>query len=142
MTRARTPQETDWERIAARYDGLAELVPSPAIELNRAVTLGMAYGPAVGLDLVDQFGAEGSLDTYHLLARVRGDLLFKLARYDGACGEFERAASLTNNRSQRTPLQDRAASAREAGSANVPLAETPSATSNAARSTAGMPPRT
>ena len=70
MTRARTPQETDWERIAARYDGLAELVPSPVIELNRAVALGMAYNPA-GLDLVDQFGAEGSLDTYDLLALGR-----------------------------------------------------------------------
>ena len=141
--RAKTSQETDWERIAALYDGLAELIPSPVVELNRAVALGMAYGPAVGLDLVEQLHVEGSLDAYHLLFSVHGDLLFKLGRYDEACGEFERAASLTQNRSERALLQDRAASARAARStADTPSARTPSAPSNATRSTAGIPPRT
>ncbi len=107
--RARTPEETDWARIAALYDALAQLEPSPVVELNRAVALGMAFGPAAGLELVDTLTSEPSLKAYHLLPSVRGDLLKKLGRLDEARAEFERAASLTRNRRERTLLLERAA---------------------------------
>jgi RNA polymerase sigma-70 factor (ECF subfamily) len=106
--RARTAEETEWERIAALYDALAQLAPSPIVELNRAVALAMAYGPAVGLALVDQLTAEPSLANYHLLPSVRGDLLAKLGRPDEARVEFERAAGLTQNRRERELLLERA----------------------------------
>jgi RNA polymerase sigma-70 factor (ECF subfamily) len=106
--RARTPEETDWERIAALYDVLARLSPSPVVELNRAVAVGMASGPAEGLELVDALTSEPSLQTYHLLPSVRGDLLAKLGRFDEACTEFERAASLTRNERERALLLARA----------------------------------
>jgi RNA polymerase sigma-70 factor, ECF subfamily len=108
--RARAPDETDWPRIAALYEALARLLPSPVVELNRAVALAMAFGPQVGLDLVDQLTSEPALQRYHLLPSVRGDLLFKLGRLDEARTEFERAASLTRNARERDLLLDRAAS--------------------------------
>jgi RNA polymerase sigma-70 factor, ECF subfamily len=107
--RARTATETDWARIVALYDALAELTPSAVVELNRAVAVGMAFGPAAGLDLVDALTSEPSLKTYHLLPSVRGDLLAKLGRHDEARAEFERAASLTQNARERELLLDRAA---------------------------------
>jgi len=107
--RARTPAETDWSRIAALYDALGELAPSPVVELNRAVAVAMAFGPAAGLDLVDALTSEPSLKAYHLLPSVRGDLLAKLGRLDEAHEEFERAASLTRNERERRLLLDRAA---------------------------------
>jgi RNA polymerase sigma-70 factor (ECF subfamily) len=107
--RARSAEETDWPRIAALYEALAELAPSPVVELNRAVALGMAFGPASGLELVDQLTSEPSLKAYHLLPSVRGDLLAKLGRHDEARAEFERAASLTRNARERTLLLERAA---------------------------------
>jgi RNA polymerase sigma-70 factor, ECF subfamily len=107
--RARAPEDTDWERIAALYDALAQLVPSPVVELNRAVAFGMAFGPAAGLELVDALTAEGSLENYHLLPSVRGDLLAKLSRFDEARAEFERAAALTRNAPERRLLLERAA---------------------------------
>lgn len=107
--RARTAAETDWARIAALYDALAQVAPSPVVELNRAVALAMAFGPAVGLELVDALTAEPSLKEYHLLPSVRGDFLFKLGRYDEARTEFERAASLTRNVRERGLLLGRAA---------------------------------
>jgi RNA polymerase sigma factor (sigma-70 family) len=107
--RARTPQETDWVRIASLYETLAHTAPSPIVELNRAVALGMAFGPAAGLELVDQLVSEPSLRAYHLLPSVRGDLLAKLGRVDEARAEFERAASLTRNERERRLLLDRAA---------------------------------
>jgi len=107
--RARTPEETDWERIAALYDALAQLAPSPVVELNRAVALAMAFGPAAGLELVDALTSEPSLKAYHLLPSVRGDLLAKLGRFGEARAEFERAASLTRNGRERTLLLERAA---------------------------------
>ncbi len=110
--RARTAEETDWPRIAALYEALAELAPSPVVELNRAVALGMAFGPASGLELVDQLTSEPSLKAYHLLPSVRGDLLAKLGRHDEARAEFERAASLTRNARERALLLERAASYR------------------------------
>lgn len=106
--RAPTAEETDWERIAALYDALAQLAPSPIVELNRAVALAMAYGPAVGLTLVDQLTAEPSLANYHLMPSVRGDLLARLGRADEARAEFERAAALTRNRRERELLLERA----------------------------------
>jgi RNA polymerase sigma-70 factor (ECF subfamily) len=107
--RARTPAETDWPRIAALYDALAQLAPSPVVELNRAVALAMAFGPAAGLELVDKLTEEPSLKAYHLLPSVRGDLLAKLGRLDEARPEFERAASLTRNTRERELLLQRAA---------------------------------
>ncbi len=107
--RARTPAETDWVRIAALYDALAQLAPSPVVELNRAVALAMAFGPAAGLELVDALTSEPSLESYHLLPSVRGDLLAKLGRFGEACAEFERAASLTRNARERGLLLERAA---------------------------------
>ena len=107
--RARTAAETDWTRIVALYDALAQLVPSPVVELNRAVAHGMAFGPAAGLELVDALSSEPSLQAYHLLPSVRGDLLAKLGRPDEARAEFERAASLTRNTRERELLLGRAA---------------------------------
>jgi RNA polymerase sigma factor (sigma-70 family) len=106
--RALTPGQTDWQRIAALYDALAQLSPSPVVELNRAVVLSMAFGPAAGLELVDALVAEGSLKNYHLLPSVRGDLLAKLGRPGEARVEFERAAALTNNLRERELLLARA----------------------------------
>ncbi len=107
--RARTPEETDWARIAALYDALAQLAPSPVVELNRAVAVAMAFGPAAGLELVDTLMSEPSLKAYHLLPSVRGDLLAKLGRTREARAEFERAASLTRNTRERELLLDRVA---------------------------------
>ena len=106
--RARTAAETDWARIAALYDALAQLAPSPVVELNRAVALSMAFGPAAGLEIVDALMDEPSLKTYHLLPSVRGDLLAKLGRTQEARAEFERAASLTHNSRERELLMERA----------------------------------
>jgi RNA polymerase sigma factor (sigma-70 family) len=106
--RAHTPEETDWARIAELYDALAELTPSPVVELNRAVAISMAIGPAAGLELVDALTSEPSLDRYHLLPSVRGDLLAKLGRFEEARTEFERAASLTRNERERALLLERA----------------------------------
>jgi RNA polymerase sigma factor (sigma-70 family) len=106
--RALTPGATDWPRIAALYDALAALLPSPIVELNRAVALGMAYGPAEGLALADQLIEEPRLANYHLLPSVRGDLLAKLGRHQEARAEFERAAGLTRNERERTLLLARA----------------------------------
>ena len=106
--RARTGEETDWTRIASLYDGLVQVAPSPVVELNRAVAVSMASGPAAGLVLVDALGAEPALAGYHLLPSVRGDLLAKLGRLDEARAEFERAASLTRNARERTLLLTRA----------------------------------
>ena len=107
--RARTPDETDWPRIVALYDALAQIAPSPIVELNRAVAVAMAFGPAAGLELVDELTSEASLAAYHLLPSVRGDLLAKLGRTDEARSEFERAASLANNARERDLLLQRAA---------------------------------
>jgi RNA polymerase sigma-70 factor (ECF subfamily) len=106
---ARTAAETDWERIAALYDALAQLAPSPVVELNRAVAVAMAFGPAAGLELVDALSSEPSLESYHLLPSVRGDLLARLGRFDQARPEFERAAALTHNARVRELLLERAA---------------------------------
>ena len=106
--RARTPEETDWPRIVTLYAALAQLAPSPVVELNRAVAVAMAFGPEAGLELVDALTAEGSLAKYHLLPSVRGDLLKKLSRFDEARAEFERAASLTRNARERDLLLERA----------------------------------
>ena len=106
--RARTPAETDWARIAALYETLAGIAPSPVVELNRAVAVAMAFGPAAGLELVEPLTAEPSLENYHLLPSVRGDLLAKLGRFNEARPEFERAASLTRNTRERELLLDRA----------------------------------
>jgi RNA polymerase sigma factor (sigma-70 family) len=106
--RAFRPQETDWLRIVALYGVLAEVMPSPVVELNRAVAVSMAYGPQAGLDLVDQLAAEPALQGYHLMASVRGDLLRKLGRADEARAEFERAAALTLNERERQLSADRA----------------------------------
>ena len=107
--RARTAEDTEWGRIAALYDALAQLAPSPVVELNRAVAVSMAFDPAAGLELVDGLVAEPSLKGYHLLPGVRGDLLFKLGRNDEARAEFERAASLTRNARERDLMLTRAA---------------------------------
>jgi RNA polymerase sigma factor (sigma-70 family) len=107
--RARAPEETNWERIVALYDALAQLAPSPVVELNRAVAIGMAFGPEAGLELVDDLISEASLKSYYLLPSVRGDLLAKLGRNDEARAEFERSASLTHNARERELLLKRAA---------------------------------
>jgi RNA polymerase sigma factor (sigma-70 family) len=106
--RARTPEETDWPRIVALYDALAQLAPSPVVELNRAVAVGMAFGPAAGLELVDALESEPALKSYYLLPSVRGDLLTKLGRFAEARAEFEQAASLTRNTRERELLEQRA----------------------------------
>lgn len=107
--RARTAAETDWHRIAALYHALGQRMPSPVVELNRAVAVAMAFGPAAGLELIDALTSEPSLKAYHLLPSVRGDFLFKLGRFSEAQGEFERAATLTQNARERELLLDRAA---------------------------------
>jgi predicted RNA polymerase sigma factor len=107
--RATTGAETDWPRIVALYDAVVQIAPSPVVELNRAVVVGMAFGPAAGIDLVDALVAEPSLRSYYLLPAVRGDLLMKLRRFDEARAEFERGASLTDNLRERELLHRRAA---------------------------------
>jgi RNA polymerase sigma factor (sigma-70 family) len=107
--RALTAEETDWQAIATLYEALARMSRSPVVELNRAVALAMAYGPAVGLELVDQLVDEPALKGYHLLPSVRGDLLVKLGRQGEARAEFERAAAMTRNARERTLLRERAA---------------------------------
>jgi RNA polymerase sigma factor (sigma-70 family) len=107
--RALDPAETDWARIAALYDALAQLAPSPVVELNRAVAVAMAFGPAAGLEIADALTSEPRLQGYHLLPSVRGDLLAKLGRVKEAREEFERAASLTQNARERALLLERAA---------------------------------
>jgi RNA polymerase sigma-70 factor, ECF subfamily len=106
--RARTPAETDWARIARLYTELAQLQPSPIVELNRAVAIGMAFGPQAGLNLVDALTSEPLLHAYHLLPSVRGDLLAKVGRMDEARAEFQRAAALTRNARERDLLLRRA----------------------------------
>jgi len=106
--RARTPEDTNWERIAELYAALAQLMPSPVVELNRAVAVGMAFGSAAGLERVDALTSEPSLENYHLLPAVRGDLLYKLGRLEEARVEFERAAALTLNTRERELLLERA----------------------------------
>ena len=106
--RALAPEDTDWPRIVQLYEQLAELMPSPVVELNRAVAVAMASGPAAGLALVDTLTGEPSLKAYHLLPSVRGDLLRKLGRLDEARAEFERAATLTRNARERELLLNRA----------------------------------
>ncbi len=105
--RARTPDETDWARIVTLYGELARISPSPVVELNRAVAVAMAFGPAAGLELVDALSEEKALLNYHLLPSVRGDLLKKLGRFDEARAEFTRAASLTQNAREREMLLER-----------------------------------
>jgi RNA polymerase sigma factor (sigma-70 family) len=107
--RAHTAAETDWAQIAALYQVLAALAPSPVVELNRAVAVAMAAGPAAGLEIVDVLAAEPALATYHYLPSVRGDLLARLGRHDEAAAEFRRAAALTRNAPERTVLLQRAA---------------------------------
>jgi predicted RNA polymerase sigma factor len=107
--RALAAAETDWQRIVALYDALAALTPSPVVELNRAVAVGMAFGPAAGLELVDELADDPALKSYHLLPSVRGDLLAKLGRGREARTEFERAAALTQNSRERALLLERAA---------------------------------
>jgi len=106
--RARNAGETDWARIASLYGELASLAPSPVVELNRAMAVAMAFGPGAGLLLVDELASEPALENYHRLPSVRGDLLFKLGRFEEARVEFERAASLTNNTREREMLMQRA----------------------------------
>jgi RNA polymerase sigma factor (sigma-70 family) len=107
--RARSAEETDWTRMTALYDALAQLTPSPVIELNRAVAHAMAFGPAAGLEILEPLSREPLLEGYHLLPSVRGDFLYKLGRRDEARAEFERAAGLTRNTRERTLLLERAA---------------------------------
>lgn len=116
--RARTPEETDWPRIVTLYAALAQLAPSPVVELNRAVAVAMAFGPAAGLELVDALTAERALENYHLLPSVRGDLLKKLSRFDEARVEFQRAASLTGNARERDLLLARARACGEGSTAS------------------------
>jgi RNA polymerase sigma factor (sigma-70 family) len=106
--RARTNEETDWEQIVALYDALASIVPTPVVELNRAIAIGMAFGPEAALELVDALGEDPALRSYHYLPSVRGDLLMKTGRYDEARREFERAAALTQNAQERALLTARA----------------------------------
>jgi predicted RNA polymerase sigma factor len=105
---ARTAEQTDWERIARLYELLGQLTPTPVVELNRAVAVAMAFGPATGLEIVDKLGGEPSLRDYHLLPSVRGDLLAKLGRSGEAQAEFQRAAALARNARERALLLDRA----------------------------------
>src|SRR5262245_58338498 len=117
--RAATATETDWTRIAALYAALVGRVPSPVVELNRAVAVGMAFGPAAGLEIADALVGQRALETYHLLPSVRGDLLSKLGRFDEARQEFERAASLTRNNREREILLERAAGCERQASGSV-----------------------
>jgi RNA polymerase sigma-70 factor, ECF subfamily len=118
--RAKTPGETNWARIAALYGELAQVAPSPIVELNRAVALSMAHGPAAGLEVIDVLNKEPRLKDYHLLPSVRGDFLFKLKRFAEARLEFERAAGLTQNARERTLLLERAAKCAGESAANRP----------------------
>jgi len=111
--RAATPDATDWARIAALYDVLAEAAPSPVVELNRGVAVAMAFGPQAGLEVVDRLASEPLLEGYHLLPSVRGDLLARLGRFDESRAEFERAAALTRNARERALLLGRAARSAE-----------------------------
>jgi RNA polymerase sigma factor (sigma-70 family) len=120
--RALAPEATDWARIVALYEELAHLAQSPVVELNRAVAVAMAFGPAAGLEVVDRLTAEPSLRAYHLLPSVRGDLLKKLSRFEEARAEFERAAAITRNARERDLLLDRA---RECAQSSAPPAESP-----------------
>ena len=120
--RARAPEETDWARIATLYETLATLAPSPVVELNRAVAIAMAFGPQAGLELVDALTGEPTLEGYHLLPSVRGDLLAKLGRLDEARPEFERAASLTRNTRERELLLELA---RACAGGSTPPSEPP-----------------
>jgi predicted RNA polymerase sigma factor len=120
--RARTAEETDWERIAALYDALAQLEPSPVVELNRAVAVAMAFGPQAGLELIDALAAVPALRDYRLLPSVRGELLARLGRREEAHAEFERAAGLTHNARERRLLLDRAAACAWAPAPERPLA--------------------
>lgn len=106
--RARTAEETDWGRIAKLYEALARIKPSPVVELNRAVAVAMAFGPAAGLELIDKLTSEPTLKAYHLLPSVRGGFLFELGRFAEAQAEFERAATLTQNIRERELLLERA----------------------------------
>jgi RNA polymerase sigma factor (sigma-70 family) len=115
--RARTPAETDWRRIASLYDALAEVVPSPIIELNRAVAVGMAFGPADGLEILDSLAREPALKSYHLLPAARADMLEKLGRAAEARAEFERAAAMTRNARERDLMLKRARANQEPQSA-------------------------
>jgi RNA polymerase sigma factor (sigma-70 family) len=110
--RAATPESTDWHAIAALYDALAQVLPSPVVELNRAVAVGMAFGPASGLEIADALLDEPALRNYHLLPAVRADLLKRLGRFSDAAAEFERAASMTQNLREQKLLHDRAAACR------------------------------
>ncbi|HSK52297.1 MAG TPA: RNA polymerase sigma factor [Clostridia bacterium] len=121
--RAPTAAETDWQRITALYDALAQVAPSPVVELNRAVAVAMAFGPEAGLELVEQLGGEPALRTYHLLPSVRGELLTRVGRHAEAAADFRRAAELTRNERERRFLLDRAAeAAREPASGRRPAA--------------------
>lgn len=111
--RARRAEDTDWPRIAALYAALSALVPSPVIELNRAMALAMAFGPTAGLELADQLMHEPALRSYHILPSVRADLLMKVGRIEEALGEFERAAGLTQNEREREMLLERAEACRQ-----------------------------
>jgi RNA polymerase sigma-70 factor (ECF subfamily) len=118
--RAGAPEETDWARIVGLYGQLAELTPSPVVELNRAVALATLFGPEAGLEIVDALRSDAALKTYHLMPSVRGDLLKKLGRFDEARAEFERAAALTQNERERGLLLDRAAAcARESAGSSA-----------------------
>jgi RNA polymerase sigma factor (sigma-70 family) len=119
--RATTPDATDWKRIASLYGELSQIAPSPVVELNRAVAIGMAFGPGTGLELVDALASEPLLRNYHLLPSVRGDLLAKLGRLDEASAEFDRAAAMTRNTRERELLLERAAVAR--GTNATPVGE-------------------
>jgi len=114
--RAATAEETDWARIVSLYDALAQVTPSPIVELNRAVAVGMAFGPAAGLKVVDALTTEASLAGYHLLPSVRGDLLKKLGRFEEAQKEFERAAALTRNARERKMMLERVRECAASGS--------------------------
>ncbi|MBX3586349.1 MAG: RNA polymerase sigma factor [Ramlibacter sp.] len=115
--RARTGEETDWPRIAAQYEALAQVAPSPVVELNRAVAVGMAFGPAAGLEILDALAGEKALKNYQWLPSVRGDLLAKLGRHDEARQEFERAAALAGNARERELLLARAGEMANGGAA-------------------------
>ena len=111
--RAGRPEDTDWQRIVALYDGLAQLTPSPVVELNRAMAVAMAFGPQAGLEIVEELVDEPSLASYHLLPSVRGELLAQLGRAEEACAELERAAFMTRNARERDQLLERAAALRD-----------------------------
>jgi predicted RNA polymerase sigma factor len=110
--RARRAQDTDWQQMAALYDALAQLAPSPVVELNRAVAVTMAFGPESGLELVDALIARGELSGYHLLHSVRGDLLLRLGRIEEARAELKQAAAMTSNQREQEMLLDRARTGR------------------------------